>query len=342
MKNAIPEKTGLVDFLLSVIKQRNFPEKVIQQSIADAEKEMLENGIVAVGDICNTADTLAQKKQGNLYYHNFIEALGFVESSALQRFNSSYEVFKQFASQYSLPVESNSIVPHAPYSVSKKLFELIANFPGNHVLSIHNQESEAENEFFQSGGGEILKLYKEMAVDVSSFQPTQKRSLENYLHYFYNNQSLILVHNVFTNEEDFQAMGDDRWPIHEKSNQAIGHRSLANFFFCLCPNANEYISGKLPDIDLLIKHHCKIVIGTDSLASNHQLNILEELKTIHKKFPHIETATLLEWATLSGADALQLNDVAGSFETRKKPGVILIENLNEGNLSVASRVKRII
>jgi len=352
MKNAIPEKTGLVDFLLSVIKQRSFPDEIIQQSIADAEMEMLQNGIVAVGDICNTADTVAQKKQGNLYYHNFIEALGFLESSAAQRFESSCEIFKQFAGQYSLPIESNSIVPHAPYSVSKRLFELIANFPGNHVLCIHNQESEAENEFFQTGGGEILKLYKEMGIDISSFKPTQKRSLENYLHYFYNNQSLILVHNVFTNEEDLTAvyswqsavgnmygkLKTENW----KLETSLRDRQARNLYFCLCPNANDYISGKLPDIDLLVKHKCKIVIGTDSLASNHQLNILEELKTIQKNFPHIETQTLLQWATINGADALQLSGVTGSFETGKTPGVILIENIKDKKLSSSAQVKRII
>jgi len=345
MKNAIPEKTGLVDFLLSVIKRRNLPAEIIQQSIIDAEKEMLENGIVAVGDICNTADTLAQKKQGNLYYHNFIEALGFVEATASQRFDSSYKIFKEFAQQYSLPIESNSIVPHAPYSVSKKLFELIANFPGNHVLTIHNQESEAENKFFQSGGGDILKLYKEMGIDISSFQPTQKRSLENYLHYFYQNQSLILVHNVAINEEDFGAVSNWQLAIgNSDSKPANGKLKLKteNLYFCLCPNANEYISGKLADINLLINHQCKIVMGTDSVASNHQLSILEELKTVQKNFPHIETKTLLQWATLNGAGALQLNDVVGSFETGKKPGVILIENLNDGSLSNASRAKRII
>ncbi len=342
MKNVIPEKTGLVAFLLSVIRQRNFSNEIIQQSIADAEKEMLENGIVAVGDICNTAVTLAQKKQGNLYYHNFIEALGFSEVTASQRFESSYKIFKEFAQQYSLPIESNSIVPHAPYSVSKKLFELISNFPGNHVLSIHNQESDAENEFFQYGKGDLLKLFKEMGIDVSSFHPTQKRSLENFLHHFHKNQTLILVHNVVTSEKDFQAVSDDRWPVHEEINPSIGHQSLANLFFCLCPNANEYISGILPEIDLLIKHHCKIVVGTDSLASNHQLNILEELKTVQKKFPHIETATLLQWATLNGADALQLDDVVGSFKTGKTPGVILIENINNKKIGSSAVARRII
>ncbi len=342
MKGLIPEKTGLVDFLLSVIKQRNFSADIIQQSIADAEKKMIENGIVAVGDICNTTDTLSQKNQGNLYYHNFIETIGFPETVAEQRFQGSVEIFNQFAQQYSLPIESNSIVPHAPYSVSKKLFGLIANFPGNHVLTIHNQESEEENKFIKSGDGDLTRLYKSLGLDISFFKPTGKRSLENHLPHFYKNRSLILVHNVATNEEDFVAMKDEGWSMTENTNPTIDHRPSTNLFFCLCPNANKYISGTLPDIDLLIKHNCKIVIGTDSLSSNHQLDILEELKTIQQNFPHIETKTLLQWATLNGADALQLNDVVGSFEKGKQPGVVLIENVIDGKLTGQSKAKRII
>jgi cytosine/adenosine deaminase-related metal-dependent hydrolase len=115
-----------------------------------------------------------------------------------------------------------------------------------------------------------------------------------------------------------------------------------NLYFCLCPNANEYITGLMPDIDLLIKHNCKIVVGTDSLASNRQLDVLEELKTIQKNFHHIETKTLLQWATINGGYALQLNDVIGSFEKGKQPGVVLIENIENGKLTDRSKARRII
>ncbi|HXB43298.1 MAG TPA: amidohydrolase family protein, partial [Puia sp.] len=342
LKNAISEKTGLVDFLLSVIKQRNSLRSIIQQSIADGEEEMLGNGIVAVGDVCNTTDSLAQKTKGNLIYYNFIETLGFTASSAPQRLEGSYEIFKQFGEQYAIPIQSNSIVPHAPYSVSAELFRLIANFPGNHVMSIHNQESDDENQFFQSASGDLLKLYKEMGIDISSFLPTKKRSPEYYIPFFHQNQSLILVHNVSTNEGDLEWMAGGPARFALMGSRRTGHRATPRLYFCLCPNANEFISGKLPDIDLLIKFKCKIVVGTDSLASNHQLNVLEELKTIQRHFPHIETKTLLQWATWNGSDALQLDDRIGSFETGKQPGIILIENLNEKNLTPSSRARRII
>ena len=58
----------------SIHKRNDFTKEEILEAIEKAEQEMIENGIVAVGDICNTADTLLQKQKGNLHYYNFIEA----------------------------------------------------------------------------------------------------------------------------------------------------------------------------------------------------------------------------------------------------------------------------
>jgi len=354
MRGVLPEKTGLVDFLAAVIRRRGeMPadagaqgggaqggagsragsgrggagfsrEEWIQQAIAAGEQEMLDNGIVAVGDICNTADTLSLKTEGRLYYHNFIETMGFIEQSAADRFAQSLSVFKTFAEAYALPIEANSIVPHAPYSVSSALFQLVAGFPGNHVLTIHNQESEAENEFYLSGEGDFLRLYQQLGLDVSFFKGKGKRSMADYLPHFYRNQSLILVHNVATREEDLRVAGGP------------------TLYFCLCPNANLYISGQLPDVDLLVRNGCRMVFGTDSLASNHQLSILEEMKTVQRAFPRLGTPDLLQWATGNGARALQLEGVLGSFTPGKQPGVVLIENIDGERLGEKATARRLL
>ena len=328
MKGVIPEGTGLVDFLSTVIRQRAeaAPPEGVAEAIAAGEQEMLDNGIMAVGDICNTADTVAQKALGRLYYHNFIETMGFVEQGAAARFAHSLAVFNAFAEAYQLPIESNSIVPHAPYSVSGALFRLIAGFPGNHLLTIHNQESETENEWLLSGKGDFLRLYAALGLDVSFYRGTGKRSLESFLPYFYRNQSLILVHNVATGAEDVRAA------------RAGG----PDLYFCLCPNANLYISGQLPDVELLQRQGCRIVIGTDSLASNHQLSILEELKTLQRAFPGLPTPTLLQWATAGGAEALQAEGVLGTFAAGKQPGVVLIEGGEGDRLTAGARPRRLV
>ena len=325
MQGMIPEGTGLVDFLGAVIRRRGSPIKTSDQrdpvlaAIAAAEQEMLDDGIVAVGDICNTADTLEQKLAGRLCYHNFIETIGFVEQAAAARFEQSRAVYDRFGGR-------RSLVPHAPYSVSAGLFRLIAGLTGNRLLTMHNQETEEENAFFLSGEGDFLRLYAMLGVDVSFFRGTGKRSLESCLSYFNKQQTMILVHNVATGKEDLSTL-------------PVGGPEL---YFCLCPNANLYIGDRLPDVELFVRQGCRMVVGTDSLASNRRLSVLEELKTLQRVFPWLDTARLLGWATLNGARALQMEEGLGSFSTGKKPGLVLLTGLDGDRLAVGTTASRII
>ncbi len=319
LKGIIPEKKGLVNFVTDVVQKRHLPEEMILAAINSAEEEMLKNGIVAVGDICNNTLTIPQKKKGKIYYHNFIEASGFDPSITKERFERAKDLYNTYYTELvlngTLP-GSVSIVPHAPYSVSDQLWTRIMEFPGNNLLTIHNQEALEENEWFISKTGNFTELYGKMNIDVSFYHPTGKTSIQSYLPKFRKNQSVILVHNVHTSEDDLVFAGSNSFN--------------PQLFWCFCPNANEYISGILPDIDLFISHQCNIVLGTDSLASNHQLNIIEEIKTIQKQFPNIEIETMLRWATSDGAKALNQENNLGSFEKFKNPGVILIaEGLSE-------------
>ena len=169
-----------------------------------------------------------------------------------------------------------------------------------------------------------------MGIDISFFNPTGKSSLQSWLPYLNNDQSLILVHNVTTTAADVEFI-----------KRATNNKQQTTNF-CLCPNANLYISNTLPDISMLMENNCNIVLGTDSLASNHQLNILEEIKTLQKNFAQLQLETILQWATINGARALQMDNTLGSFEKGKCPGVVLIENVNDCRLIENSSSRRIL
>lgn len=311
LKNTIPQQTGLVNFLQHVMSNIAASNEEKLAAMQSAENELYKTGIVAVGDICNTADTIPIKQHSKIHWHNFIEVSGFVETGAQKRLKE----IKKIADQFSIFNFQFSTVPHAPYSVSKKLFELLNSLPNNNLISIHNQESEEESKLYKNKTGIFLELYKNFGIDISKFNSSGKTSLQTWLPYFTNNQRIILVHNTFTSEEDL--------------NFQIAHCPLP-IVYCLCPNANLYIENALPPIDLLVENNCTIVLGTDSLASNTQLNMLEEIKTIQQYYPKIELQTLLQWATSNGAAALQMKEKLGSFEKGKKPGLVLIEeNLKE-------------
>ena len=61
MKGMIPAHTGLQEFVKQIVSLRQIDPERIQEAIVAAENEMYANGIVAVGDISNTLDTLVQK-----------------------------------------------------------------------------------------------------------------------------------------------------------------------------------------------------------------------------------------------------------------------------------------
>ena len=323
MKGMIPAHSGFQEFVKQIVGLRKVEDVIIQQAIISAEDEMYHNGIVAVGDICNTLDTLSIKHKHKLAYYSFVELYDLDPTRADDKINAGLKMQEAF--------EQNcvraSLVPHAPYSVSFNLWKLLSNYFGAHTITMHNQETMDENEFFEKKTGSFLGMYERTKVSLDFFEATGLSSLQSVLPYFKKAASSILVHNSFTSASDIKAV----------------QKEMPNSFWCLCPNANQYIEQTMPPIELLRANGAEIVIGTDSYASNWSLNIIDELKTIQKYNPSIPLSEMLGWATMNGARALQMEKGLGSFEKGKKPGVVLIEGVHSnGQLENKSISKRII
>jgi cytosine/adenosine deaminase-related metal-dependent hydrolase len=270
LKNVIPPHTGLIEFLCSVVTKRDFPREVIDHEIIKAEKEMYDNGIAAVGDIGNTADTAEVKSKSKIRWQNFVEVLGFTDEKA----DENIEHYKKVANQFETVHEPwtmdhrTSLVPHAPYSISPKTFKLINELTKNQVISIHNQEHPAEDVLYKTGGGEYLRLFKIFGINESPFPVTGLSSIRSILPHFNNGQTIFLIHNTFMPEEDV---------IFAKTYAEANGLKLV---WCLCINANLYIENKVPPFEMLMKHNCPIVLGTDSYSSNWQLSIAKEMQAI--------------------------------------------------------------
>lgn len=326
LKGQVREGTGLVQFVQEVMTKRNQQHSPEQKQvlIKAAVQQMFNSGIVAVGDICNTADSVESKKNSSLHWHNFIELTGFVGATANKRYTDLQPVREAFLLQAGNQQNyfNTTLAPHAPYSVSEQLFELINTGTALQLTTIHNQETAAENELYQTKSGGFLDLYQTIGIDISSFNATGKTSLQSWLPYLSKQQKIIAVHNNFTSQADIDFI--------QQTSKDIN--------FCICINANRFIEQINPPIELLMNNNCKMVLGTDSLASNHHLNIWEEIKTIRQQFSGISLATLLQWATSNGAASLQMNELLGSIEKGKRPGLVLIENPEDLQHSTAKRI----
>lgn len=324
MAGALPEAPGLVPFLKSITRNRStYPRERIRESMSEAEALMIREGIVAVGDIANGTDSLEIKAGGHLFYHTLVECIGFSPETTAERLASSLRIRDLFRKGTSLPA---TLVPHAPYSVSPPLLNLIASLEDNPLISIHNQESAAENEFFRSKTGELLSLYEQMGLDISWFQARGTSSLRALLPELGSQKNLILVHNTYTSQEDI----------------SLACQELRNLYWCLCPNTNLILEGRLPDIPLLRACGKPLILGTDSLASNRTLSLWQEMKTIQEYFPSIPLEEILGWATINGARALGIDDQYGSFAKGKKPGVVLAGGITHPESPISGTLRRIL
>ena len=320
LKNVIPAHTGLQEFVKQIVALRKVDEHVIADAIEKAEDEMFQNGIVAVGDICNTLDTLDQKIKHKIAYYSFVELYDLDPTRAHDKIIAGLAIQNTFQEN----CIRASLVPHAPYSVSYNLWKLLTEHFESHTITMHNQETKDENDFFQTKTGSFLGMYERTKVSLDFFEATGLTSVRSVLPYFKKAYRSILVHNSFTSVEDIQAV----------------QKEMPNSFWCICANANQYIEQTMPPIELLRSQKVNIVMGTDSYASNWSLNMLDEIRTIQNHLPQIPLEELLGWATINGAKALQMDKGLGSFEKGKKPGIVLIEGLSKENKIIESTSSR--
>lgn len=326
MKGAVNTGTGLISFITSVVAYRDFPMDEILQAITNADEEMYNNGIVAVGDISNKLDTADQKNKSKINYYTFVEMFDFMQDANSEAtFNQYQEVFE---GQSTANGNKKSCVPHAPYSVSESLFHRINEVnTADATVSIHNQETPDENELFLTKTGGFIDFYKSFGIPLDDFQANAQPAIQYAIANMNPACRNLFVHNTMSTAADIQAA------------QAWSDR----VYWATCANANLYIENSLPNYQVFIDNNAKMTIGTDSLTSNWQLSVLEEMKTIARFQSFISFEMLLRWATLNGAEALGYESTLGSLESGKTPGINLIQNLGEEfQLNQNTQIKRLI
>ncbi|MGY8950898.1 MAG: amidohydrolase family protein, partial [Flavobacteriales bacterium] len=172
------------------------------------------------------------------------------------------------------------------------------------LVSIHMQETKEENQLFENKNGSFWKWLNGLNASKKIWE-TRIRSISVLEEL--GTKKVMLVHNTFAEKED-----------------------LTGNYYCTCPKANLYIENSLPDYSIFDTD--KLCVGTDSLASNNTLSILEELIIIQKN-SNFDLNTLLKIACKNGAEALGFEQL-GTFEKGKKPGVNLIHKLEQVKIIV--------
>lgn len=327
LKGMFRKGTGMAGFIDQINELRDF--KTPQEKMADigaAMDRLWNQGVQAMADISNCADTFPLKKDSPMYTRTFLEVFG-TEPGDCDAVMASVTKLQAEARIFGLDAAPT---PHACYTMSPQLVSA-ASAAGlkSGYLSYHSEESEQEEEMIRTGSGPMWD--NRVQAGMSTPPVTGQSSLEYFV------DRLLQVHPAPFPEHILL--------VHECSMNVAGARLVKAVmkqpFIALCPLSNIFIHNSLPPVRMMREEGLNLCIGTDSLSSNDDLCMVDEMRCLQENFPELSLGELLEWACLNGARFLGKDNVIGTIEPGKRPGLVLIEGLKGNLLGKESTSRRI-
>lgn len=321
--------TGMAGFIDQINALRDTAS--LEEKLADIQSrmdQMWQSGVQAMADISNCDDSFAIKAASPMYTRTFLEVFG-TEPEDCAGVMENVLALQQKALACGLDAAPT---PHACYTMSPQLLSaasaeaLKAGF-----LSYHSEETPEEEEMLRSGSGPMWD--NRVRAGMSTPPVTGSSSLQYFIDRLgaaapapYD-AHILLVHEVCMDQEGIDAV------------KAV----MRHPFIALCPLSNLYIHDALPPVDLLRTNGLKLTVGTDSLSSNDDLDMVAELFCLQENFPQVPLGELLTWACRNGAEFLGKETEMGTLAPGKRPGLVLIDHIAaDGRLTTASRSYRIV
>lgn len=201
----------------------------------------------------------------------------------------------EFIASHKIERGGFGLSPHAPYTVSEALYRLSAQYARgrNLPLTTHVAESEEEDEMIRRGTGQMYDYFLRAGRDMSDCKragPVQLLSEYEVL-----GPGCIAAHVNCLTPLDLTLL--------RQTGTHVVH----------CPKAHRFFQRDMPFLQTMREQGINVCLGTDSMASNDSLNMLEEMQEMAKVFPRLSPQDLLEMATVNGAKALGQTDKLGKI-----------------------------
>ena len=321
--------TGMAGFIDQINELRDWAGREVKvELVRKWMDKMWEDGVSAMADISNDDSSFEVKSSHPMYTRTFLEVFG---SEPHMCEGVMKEVTELNAAADAAGIDA-APTPHSCYTMSPQLLSASAAAGLDRgYLSYHSQESLEEEDLIRYGSGAMYENRKRSGMS------TPPVTGESSLKYFIGRLAdarpapydahILLVHNVCLDQEDIDA----------------AKRVMSNVYWAICPLSNRFIHNALPPVMLMRENGLDVMIGTDSLSSNDDLDMVKEMYCLHENFPEVSMNELLSWACLNGARFLSKEDELGTLAPGKKPGIVFIGNLDgEGCLTAESRSERVI
>jgi cytosine/adenosine deaminase-related metal-dependent hydrolase len=300
LRGQCPPGRDLPSWLRTVIaaRRRHSPADV-DRDVRQGLAECVRHGTTLVGDVSSSGASLPALRDAPLRAVVFRELLGLTEQRAAQAWaDAEHWLARVEASATCRP----GLSPHAPYSVRASLFELAAERARRDGLavSIHLAESRDELDLLRQRSGPFVPFLNELGV----WDPDGLVSgYDEILRLNQRVTPLLLAHGTYL---------DPRAKL------------LARTKVVYCPRTHAAFGHRPHPFREMLRHRVRVALGTDSLASNPDLSVWNEVRYLRERYPDIPARKLLRMATLSGAEALGWELETGSLEPGKSADLLVL------------------
>ena len=278
------------------------------ESMLDSAKlgigEGLLAGITTYADTCDSGVALEAMRAMGVRGIMYQEVFGPDPASCDEAITSLREklaVHREAASS----LVRVGVSPHAPYTVSDRLFESVTKLAAELDLpmAVHIAESEEEDRYVRDAAGPFADGHRTRGLNVV---PRAETPVALLARLGVLARRPLLIHCVRGREADIRAIAGARC--------AIAH----------CPASNAKLGHGIAPLNEWLEQGITVGLGSDSMASNNRMHLLEEARLAllaHRARnpgrPALPVSRALELATIGGARCLGLHDEIGSLEVGK-------------------------
>ena len=294
-RGAIPPGRDFVGWLRQVIAhRRGHPQSQTSRDIRAGLEESLRFGTTLVGDIASGGASWGALVDAPIWAICFRELLGLPGDRVM----SAWAELVQWASDHpDTPTCRAGVSPHAPYSVHRALIEAAARL---WPVCIHLAETHEEGELLAKHAGPFVPFLRDLGV----WDPTGLAPSWDWI----------------------------TWKASRAPSALFAHGNCldpathlpANATVVLCPRTHAAFGHAPHPFREMLRHGVRVALGTDSLASNPDLDVLAEARCLHNRYPDVPGDQLLRMATLSGAEALGFDRTTGSLEAGKSADLVVV------------------
>ncbi len=291
--NQVTQFDSFTDWIRQLIsRRRSWTQEDFLASARKGARLCLAGGTTLAGDITSSGLGWGTTKGENLRRIVFEEAVAFSPGQADQALEQLRELFDRSDPD---PLLAHGISPHAPYSVSPELFRRAAELARSRgmLLATHVAETKAELQFLQAGTGEFRDFLSTIGVLPDEWKPPSLLPIPYLDSLGVLGPSSLLVHCNYLDEG------------------SIARIRASGSSVVYCPRSHAFFGHEEHPIRKLLDNGVNVALGTDSLASNNSLSMLDEMRFLFKRRKDVKPEEIFRAATLNGAEAFNLGNVLG-------------------------------